>query len=532
MLRTRPVVLKKIATILKFHDFLFSDAASRMPHILALVIYVASDEIHPNTECGERAIEALIAILMHAPSLKSLELLSSANGQSLGYLDDPRLSATVGEVVSLRELSIGGRTEVADFIGAVRSPLTKLTLGFLNPVVKFTECRWSPASLNATLSGIAHSLQTLSIMGSYVQLIGGPPTGSPPAFTQFHAVQSLSLSSLVVVPHLPLLFELFPNLDGTVHLTTYIHGSPVFAGLSERYNFFRRAREENGTSQELCQGWVRLERLICDVETLFALNLRCPIGLTIVHEYPAHAGSDKRRYLAESLRDHPPTHLNLQLKIWWGPDEPSLDRMFPPEAAATLTHLTLCVKCDYDSSPDPVPPSYQNEALRWDDLWHNTLLPGLASLRSLTHFRLVFHCEAWEPEVPAWPISEDPFIEDLRPASTSRFDFTAMASALVDALPALRYCFMTNSAQVVETKLAEPTLVEEWCESRAWRIVHGPPDGTGVGQPGATTTVDINGARRELVELNKDVAETIIEQENLILSMEEEASTAKRNSSV
>ena len=60
MLRTRPVVLKNITTIIKFSDFVFSDAAARMPHLVALVIVVAEGEINLDQESRERAIEALV----------------------------------------------------------------------------------------------------------------------------------------------------------------------------------------------------------------------------------------------------------------------------------------------------------------------------------------------------------------------------------------------------------------------------------------------------------------------------------------
>ncbi|PIL28829.1 hypothetical protein GSI_08874 [Ganoderma sinense ZZ0214-1] len=530
MLRTRPIVLrlKNVATILGFHDFLFSDLADRLPHVVALVIHVAEGETHPSTECSGRAIEALVAILRDASSLKSLELRSSAEWQSLGYLDDLRLSAVIEEVASLRELTIGGRTEVANFIGAIRSPLTKLAVGVSISEVRLDEGQWSPDSFGAALSRITPSLQTLAITKSYVRLIGGPPD-SVSALTPFHALRSLTLSWLVVVPQLPLLFALSPNLDGTLHITMLIHGSPVSAGLEERYNFFRTAREQNSLAQEH-KCWTRLHRLICDVEALFALSLRCPVGLTIVHECPTHAVPATRRYITESFRDHPPTHLNLQPMIWWGPDEPSLAGMFPPEAAATLTHLTLCVQCDYDSVPGATP--LLEEMLRWDDLWRGTFLPALAPLRSLTHFRLVFHCEAREPEVPAWPISEDPFVEDLRPTGgTSRFDFAAMAAALVDALPALRYCFLTNSARLVEMKLsAGRTFVERWRESRAWRVACTPTGLDGVDDLQAVAAVDAYETRRELVELDDDIAEAIIDRGDLVLSTEEKASAVNRSS--
>ena len=68
------------------------------------------------------------------------------------------------------------------------------------------------------------------------------------------------------------------------------------------------------------------------------------------------------------------------------------------------------------------------------------------------------------------------------------------------------------------------SLVERWRESRAWRIARAPPDHDGA--DGADTADTVTGAstRRELVELHDDVAETIMEREDLVLSEEEKAS--------
>ena len=39
-----------LPSIPKFHDFIFSDAAARTPHIIALVVDVAYDEDFPDLE--------------------------------------------------------------------------------------------------------------------------------------------------------------------------------------------------------------------------------------------------------------------------------------------------------------------------------------------------------------------------------------------------------------------------------------------------------------------------------------------------
>ena len=135
-------------------------------------------------------------------------------------------------------------------------------------------------------------------------------------------------------------------------------------------------------------------------------------------------------------------------------------------------------------------------------------MPALQhSLHSLTHLRLVFHCEALSHADSDF-ILKDALLAGLRPAS---FDFAAVASAIVDEIPSLQYCFLTVGAWI--GKGCPHLLVERWCESRAWRIAlredAEDPGGTG---------------RRELVELHKDVAETIIREEDLGVSMDEAVS--------
>ncbi|PIL28835.1 hypothetical protein GSI_08880 [Ganoderma sinense ZZ0214-1] len=239
-------------------------------------------------------------------------------------------------------------------------------------------------------------------------------------------------------------------------------------------------------------------------ESLFVLNLRCPV-------------------LQESLRDHPPKRLKLQINGWCGSGDPELRGLISPEAAATLTHLTLCATYLHYSSPDPPPLDYL--AARWDDIWRDGLLPFVTPLHALTHFRLVFHLDGMEAAVPMWPITQDPLIEDLRPISRARgrFDFAAVASKLADTLPSLRYCFLTNSAWVTAAKDVHswPVVVEQWRESRARRVAHGLDVGHTTAESSAAAAVETRDTGRELAELHDDVAETILQAEALVLSTEE-----------
>ncbi|KAM5538346.1 hypothetical protein V8D89_007948 [Ganoderma adspersum] len=506
VLRNHPVVLKNVDAIFKFHDFVFADPDSRLQHVTALKIVVAPNESDLDSE-SERAIESLLAILSQAPSLTSLELLS---GWKLGYLDDPRISAAICLLETLRELKIAGKLKAVNFIGAVRSPLAKLALWFMSPA---DALEWTSASLCTTLSHLAQSLESLTIKSSNVRLVGGLPD-SPSPLTQFHTVRSLTLDYFQSPPDLPLLLELFPNLDGTLHLVGNGYEDPNVDWDPDDDSLailLRTTREDNGRAQD-GRSWTRLARLISDVETLFVLNLRCPIGLIVLHQCPID--EDRVKCLAQSLRESPPTKLNLQFVFGGvGLTGVEYEGMIPPEAAATLTHLTLCIKYEYTRCGERRP-VYD---MQWGELWPYSILPALQhGLHSLTHLRLVFHCEAL-CHADSDFILKDALLANLRPVS---FDFAAIASAIVDEIPSLRYCFLTVGAWI--GKGCPHLLVERWCESRAWRVVHRVDDIV----EGADGTC---GSGRRLVELHNDVAETIIAKDDLGVSMDEAASSTTLN---
>ena len=362
LLRNCPVVLKNVDTIFKFHDFVFSAPASRLQHVTTLTVFVLNNESHP--EGSERAVDCLLAILKQAPCLMSLQVLSTMN---LGYIDDPRISAAVGSVKTLRELKIAGQPKATDFIGAVRSKLSKLTLQVMAPAGGHD---WTPASLRTTLSHLAQSLESLAIIHGVRLAMDHQVPDSPSPVTQFHALRSLTVQSLVVTPHLAHLIELFPNLDGTLHLMGFEYEDVEAVGGYERRSsepicpVLRAARERNGRAQDR-RCWKRIARLVCDVDTLFVLNLRCPLGLILIPACQIDDAS-QAQCLSEALREHPPARLNLQFVIdRRRPLGVEYAGMTPPEAAATLTHLTVCIKHQYVCCGDREP----IRRVRWDDLW-------------------------------------------------------------------------------------------------------------------------------------------------------------------
>ena len=372
LLRNHPVVLKNVDAIFKFHDFIFANPASRLQHVTALKIIVAQNETrsHLDSDSSERAVESLLAILSQTLSLTSLELLS---GWEWGYFDYPRISAALSSLETLRELRIAGNlSKTANFIRAIRSPLSKVAFWFM-PSADGLD--WTPASLCTTLSHVAQSLESLTIKSSIIRIAEGRLPDSPSTLTQFHTVRSLTLDHLRYPPHLPSLLTLFPNLDGTLHLIGDGYEDPEDPGdwdpgdKSDFLLFLRSIRAQNGRAQEQepGRGWTRgLARLICDADTLFALNLKCPIGLTVL----PHCDVDNERAerVAEALREHPPAKLNLQFVFGGvGLTGVEYEGLIPPEAAATLTHLTVCVKHEFMRSDvygaAPVFP------MRWGELW-------------------------------------------------------------------------------------------------------------------------------------------------------------------
>ena len=86
-------------------------------------------------------------------------------------------------------------------------------------------------------------------------------------------------------------------------------------------------------------------------------------------------------------------------------------------------------------------------------------------------------------------------------------------SVLLAVRPSLRYWFLTTSSCIVDNgDYNSPPTKSHWKKSRAWRTS---PTGTG-GEDART--------RREIVELDDDVAKAIISTEDLELSEFEEVS--------
>ncbi len=99
--------------------------------------------------------------------------------------------------------------------------------------------------------------------------------------------------------------------------------------------------------------WKKLDRVICDALTFYALGLRCPIRLAMIDLLSV----DDHYHTADALRDNPVSRLQLTLDH----DLSMFGALFSPEVAKTLTHLTVCLL--YSNSFGSI-----HSTIRWDDV--------------------------------------------------------------------------------------------------------------------------------------------------------------------
>ena len=320
LLRSHSVVLRSPNSICKFHDFVFSDATARLPHIIALDIHLRINDPQLLTK-GH--IERLLAILSHASSLKSLGLYDYHRIRDPGCFDDPRIATAVGKLTALRNLTVVHCNKTDKIVAAVCAPLTSLTITRFFPEFDFL----IPTSVSQLLSHLQWSLETLSLDSLRLNT-----NSLSSKFAPNHNLRSLFLHGLEGAPYLSVLLELFPRLSGTLSVLL------DFVPNGVNRIAFPELRELNLKAQE-SRTWRGLQHLICDVSILYVLGLKCPIDLLSTHS----RYSSSRPLLTESLRENPCQRLNLHVKTFGGLEVPQ--GLIPPETAAVLTHLTLCLVC-------------------------------------------------------------------------------------------------------------------------------------------------------------------------------------------
>ena len=138
------------------------------------------------------------------------------------------------------------------------------------------------------------------------------------------------------------------------------------------------------------------------------------------------------------------------------------------------------------------------------------IVSAVQLLHKLTYLRIVVHSNIHHD--PSNPVAySEEFVRATRPGT---FDFAGTAVLLARSLPPLRYLFLTTSGYLAERDDDSESgrfwkLNERWWIDRAWRIAN--PEPVPTGSEGAP-------AEPVLVDLDKDVAETIVRNEELVLS--------------
>ena len=445
LLLTCAVKLKSGPSIQRFHSFLFADEPARAPHVRTVHIEL----LGPQPEADDSSL--LLNVLTSCRNVEHITV--TYRNASLSTAVDPPFWRAITAIDSLRSFTV--RSDSIDALTLLlqsRKPVFKLGIHSNNTHTTFRYAavlqQLLPRIIVETLEEFEldqftvdpdHAIQALSIH----------PVPPVLDMMPYLAVRSLSVD-LKGRPLLNHLQHLFPALDGTLHL-----------GLLDR-----RVREEihadiraaNQRSQEsdgdgLTRGWKKLDRIICDAAMLYVLGLRCPIRLVMIEPGVGHKYD---RYLADALHENPVARLKLTL----GHDLHELDRLFSPELAGTLTHLTLCLLYSNDYVSSPQGDEIKEDAVpqyRWDNvlvshgsrdpcgymcaflithrLTQEAIVSAIRPLHKLTHLRIVVGASMYVHKAAPWPFA--PWQEYAHTFRPSRFDFEGAATTLARALPSV-----------------------------------------------------------------------------------------------
>ena len=371
ILRMRAVYLKSGPPIRRFHSFL-ANAPARARHVRAIDIDLREPQ-RGSDDCS-----VLLDILASCTRLEHLTL--AFGSASLKVIADPRFLQAIAAIPSLRSLSLRSMSvDVLSIFPHIGTSIRRLKIActHVDASSRF------PIVLEQSLPRVvAQSLETFSLDKFAVDLHGDIQTPAsllmPSIFNTrpYPGVRSFSVKSLKGRPLLDHLQHLFPALDGTLilgFLDIQVH--------EETYSYIRtanqRSQEDHGL--ESSSGtWKKLDRLICGASMLYVLGLRCPIRL-IVMEY--NVVDEDVRYIADALQENPVPRLHLSVSHNFG----AFDRLFPPNLAQTLTHLTLCLiySNDYGFKTS------EDQRLRWDGVLVS--YSSLPQLHTLNDLRNVFH---------------------------------------------------------------------------------------------------------------------------------------------
>ena len=493
LLRMGPIKLQNEALVRGFHVFLSADPASRGPHVRTLDIWTECIQEVPN----RRELECLICdILAWSRNLHGLFLGSYGVSHCPGQ--ESPLQAAFEGLKTLRELSVCGREDYAPdiLLKKIRSPIRVLRFDMHN----LRGWRCTPSRINTY---IAHLIPTLQILE-----LGGTLETEPASLMAGYLFPCSSVSSLTI-----------RRLDLTVDLSILVRWLPALkclevGGLQAATQWtepedYHRARLRNKHRQRDCS-WARLRRLSCNIpETLYVLGLTCPLHRVALNS--CHIWS--KPLIVTALSDNPPAELYLSIELSDGLDV--LEKLFPPEAGGTLTHLTMCLHY-VDLGILSLATRLQMRSgiiwVRTTKLFHaqnssliqppQKVISTAIRHLSLTHLRIVLHCDIRRPSGEYRSIDftgTQHLIQSVRDV-----DLREVATTLSCGISTLQYILVTSSGYTAEDDPIQFNVWhgrEEWLRSGGWRLFK-----------------DSHRGMRRMEELDDRLAMSLIAREEMGLS--------------
>ncbi|KAI0763090.1 hypothetical protein BD413DRAFT_484537 [Trametes elegans] len=419
LLSMRPIHLDDVSSVWQLHRCTSGDPGGRYPYVRQLCIDL-TEEIDED----EQAIvaEKLLEILQRSTNLQSLEL---PNPQwTYETLDeDRRIVKAIIQLNSLQNLALEGWFPPMErIIRTIRSQPKRLCVSLDGLATPDGEHWIDSTQLDGLLAHIAPTLEDLDIRDRSFN-----PAQKGAVYPAMRSVMLRCGED--VVPRTDVLVHKFPALDGTLDIGHLI-GDLMFDE-EERL----RLRAEN-RQRQADERWVSLDRVVGDAFALQVLGLACPVRHIMVDDLYL----DYKDALADVLRDTPPTHLKLSIRLQDGID--MFEDLLPLEVVPRLTHLVLRVMYENPSTDDGFPGGDADtiENISWD-VFLSTLISCIEHLR-LTHLRLVVDfdvdltTDTDRPEPP--PYSKD-FVRSIR-----ELDHGPTAEALAEAVPTLQQVFIMS----------------------------------------------------------------------------------------
>ncbi|KAI0631125.1 hypothetical protein C8Q77DRAFT_1062417 [Trametes polyzona] len=445
LLRLRPIILLDERSIRSFFAFLTASPESRSVHVRSLALEVTDIEENHRTEVSG----LVVTILRHCSCLESLRIPHGE--RTFSCLSHPLLVETIANLSQLQALSVeewSGYTE--QILLLTRAPLKTLRVSLRSIWTKGTH--YMPSErLDEMIGRFSPTLQVLDIRKRVVRF----QTGG----VQYPAIRSVHLYGIEGPPSIDALAHMFPYLCDTLDL------GDVDDALVDATAEQLRVRRLNKELQASGVRWQKLGVVVGDPLTLYMLGLMCPVERLMINSFCTHLKTG----LATILCDTPPTHLKLTILLGHGVSV--FEDLFPPEVVPRLTHLVLVVLYDNFGGDDRID-DFTMSSIQWP-AFLDMLIDSIKHLR-LTHFRLVVYYDidvADDPATRLIPYSKT-FIRNMR-----SHEPRSLAAALMDAVPSLRYVFLTFGGQF-ETMVDGPeehgtvystaVVRGRWMQSSGW----------------------------------------------------------------